>query len=258
MKTKPLVSVIVPTYNRPHFLPVVLNSLISQRYTNWEAIVVNDHGVDAKPVIDAMNDNRIKYVEHSVNKGLGAARNTGIQNSKGDYFCFIDDDDGAYSYHISHLLDHAQFAGAKVIYSNAVRIHQEKVEENKYKVIGMDIPYSVDFNRDLLMLQNISPVTPFMVAKDALLSVPPFDETVSVYEDWIMWIELSRKYDFLHIPEPTCFYTWRQDQSSMSSSRNGFTTELPAVYKRFEQYQTPEIVKYQDEILKARGVERIK
>ena len=252
----PLVSIIVPTYNRPDFLALNLKTLLKQTYTNIEIIVVNDAGEDVEYVISNINDDRITYVANDKNMGLGASRNVGIKNSNGEWLCFIDDDDGAYPFHVQTLVNYAQKSNAKAIYTDAVRLKQER-KANQYVITGQDYPYSVAFNKDLLLIQNISPVNCFMIHKSIFDDVGLFDEELKRYEDWDMWIRISQKYPMLHIAIPTCFYTWRDDESSMSSQRNSlFTDLLPVIYNRYKHLADNKFfVEYnQERTLKSRGL----
>lgn len=96
MYDKPLVSVIIPTFNREKVLPKTIDSVINQTYENWELLIVYDKSTDdtKKVVMDyAKKDNRIKYLLNNGNKGPGAARNFGINNCNGKYIAFLDSDD---------------------------------------------------------------------------------------------------------------------------------------------------------------------
>ena len=88
------VSVVIPTHNRPKLLKRAIISVLAQTYQDFEIVVVDD-GLEqrASKVIASFNDNRIKYIQHKKEKGGGAARNTGIKNSRGEYIAFLDDDD---------------------------------------------------------------------------------------------------------------------------------------------------------------------
>lgn len=90
-----LVSIIVPIYNVETYLPKCLDSLINQTYSNIEIICVNDGSPDnSSEILEkyAQNDKRIKIINQE-NKGLSGARNTGIENAKGEYILFVDSDD---------------------------------------------------------------------------------------------------------------------------------------------------------------------
>lgn len=92
---KPLVSVIIPTYNRSNIILETLNRVLEQTYTNIEIIVISDGSTDdTKNIIEKKNDNRVTFVELNQNTGLPAVvRNTGIELAKGKYIAFCDDDD---------------------------------------------------------------------------------------------------------------------------------------------------------------------
>jgi glycosyltransferase involved in cell wall biosynthesis len=89
----PLVSVIIPTYNRLDYIHTAIDSVLAQTYKNYEIIVVNDgSSVDIRKALEPYED-KIVCLSHQENRGLSAARNTGIKNSNGKYLAFLDDDD---------------------------------------------------------------------------------------------------------------------------------------------------------------------
>jgi glycosyltransferase involved in cell wall biosynthesis len=89
----PKVSVIVPTYNRAHFLAEAIQSVLDQTFQDFEVMVVDDGSTDnTKEVVDRFQDPRIKYI-YRRNRGLSAARNTGIKASIGEYIALLDSDD---------------------------------------------------------------------------------------------------------------------------------------------------------------------
>lgn len=91
---EPLISVIIPTYNRENVISIPLHSVLSQTYKNIEVLIVDDCSTDCtKTVIDCIDDPRIRYIHHSTNRGGAAARNTGIKAAKGEYIAFLDSDD---------------------------------------------------------------------------------------------------------------------------------------------------------------------
>ena len=95
MKTNPLVSVVIPVYNTADYLETCIETIIRQTYRNIEIILIDDGSIDnSAQFCDSylMLDSRIS-VFHGRNKGLSAARNLGIQLSKGEYICFVDSDD---------------------------------------------------------------------------------------------------------------------------------------------------------------------
>ncbi len=78
-----------PTYNRPEMLEHAIKSVISQSYKDFEVIVVNDAGANVSHIISAIGDPRVKCVKHEKNRGLAAARNTGINAARGEYIASL-------------------------------------------------------------------------------------------------------------------------------------------------------------------------
>jgi glycosyltransferase involved in cell wall biosynthesis len=103
----PLVSVIIPTYNGADFLGEAIQSVLEQTYANFELIVVNDASPDnTEEVVKMFDDNRLKYIAHKKNSGVGQARHTGLQASKGEIIFLLDQDD---YYHPDKLQSHVTF-----------------------------------------------------------------------------------------------------------------------------------------------------
>ena len=112
------ISIIVPVYNVEDYLKQCLDSLINQTYKNIEIIVVNDKTPDnSQKIVDAYKkkDSRIVSIIHDVNKGLGGARNTGIQNATGDYIAFLDSDDWLALNTFEKLVEEINKTGSDVI-----------------------------------------------------------------------------------------------------------------------------------------------
>lgn len=90
---KPLVSVIMPAYNASRFIKDSINSVINQTYSNWELLIINDGSTDnTGNIIKSFTDHRIRFFEKE-NGGVSTARNMGLSNMKGDFFCLLDADD---------------------------------------------------------------------------------------------------------------------------------------------------------------------
>lgn len=93
-KSQPLVSVIIPTYNRADLVVRALDSVTQQTYKNLEIIFIDDASTDnTEVVIKAIDDFRIRYIRHQTNEGGAKARNTGIEAATGEYIAFLDSDD---------------------------------------------------------------------------------------------------------------------------------------------------------------------
>ena len=92
----PFFSIIIPVYNREKLIVPAIECVIGQTFPSWELLIIDDASTDntANVIKKICNlDERIKYIKHPINKERGAARNTGIENAKGSYICFLDSDD---------------------------------------------------------------------------------------------------------------------------------------------------------------------
>ncbi len=233
----PMVSVIVPTYNRPDRLQVALSSIVAQTYQDFEIIVVNDGTIDVSDVIAPLNrDGRITTIWHDRNRGLAAARNTGLRGARGTYIAYLDDDDTYLPDHLETLVTALRNGEHKVAYTDAWRIHEVR-QGGEYVVTGRDVPYSHDFNCIDLLLCNYFPVLCVMHEKACLEQVGVFDESLFAHEDWDLWIRMATLYPFFHIKKTTAAFTWRRDGSSMTSSTGETyrrTTEI--IYRKYRPY----------------------
>src|SRR5690606_24934270 len=89
-----LVSIIMPAYNATTYIADAIESVLHQTHPHWELLIINDGSKDNTEEIikPFLSDSRIQYFKQE-NKGVSAARNVGLKNMKGDYFCFLDADD---------------------------------------------------------------------------------------------------------------------------------------------------------------------
>jgi glycosyltransferase involved in cell wall biosynthesis len=103
----PKVSVLIPAYNQAQFLGDAIQSVLDQTYSDFELIIVNDASTDnTNQVIEQFPDPRIRCITHEQNRGLSAARNTGIRAASGDLVALLDSDD---YYHPEKLRVHIDF-----------------------------------------------------------------------------------------------------------------------------------------------------
>lgn len=230
----PLVSVIVPTYNRPEMLVEAVRSILNQTYPHVEIIVVNDGGVEVEGVIHWLNrTGTITYVRHDRNRGLAAARNTGIRLARGKYLAYLDDDDLFYPEHVETLVTALENSPFRVAYTDACQATQV-LDRGRYVTVRREVNFSHDFNRDELLVSNRFPVLCVMHERACLEEVGFFDDTLSSHEDWDLWIRLALREDFLHLPKVTAEYSWRTDGSTMTSQTpEDFVRTLRLIYERY-------------------------
>ncbi len=202
----PKVSVVIPTYNRPTSLSSAIVSVLNQEFQDFEIIVVDDASKDdsAYKIVCGFNDNRLKYIRHEKNKGGGAARNTGIIASKGKYIALLDDDDEWLSKKLQVQVDSLDNSSPDVgvIYTGYI-----KIDSTNGKVIKRKIPTERGniFN-ELLIRNCVGTASLPLLRKECFDKVGLFDESLCSYQDWDMWIRISKVFHFEFIKEPLVKY----------------------------------------------------
>lgn len=135
------VSIIIPIYNVEKYIERCLMSALKQTYRNLEIILINDCTPDnsmeiAKEIIsksEYSKDLEVKFISHSVNKGIAATRNTGMRNVTGEYFFFLDSDDEITPDCIESMVKLAQkYEGVDIIQGDIVNINNNKIRKNNY------------------------------------------------------------------------------------------------------------------------------
>ena len=177
-----LVSVIIPTFNRYQVLKRAILSVVNQDYKNIEIVIVNDASVDATSnIVKSIGDPRIKYVIHEKNKGLAAARNTGIRNSRGEYITFLDDDDEWAKEKISlQLKVFRNNKTAGLVFTSGYSEYENDFIIEKNTASGFVYNPGVDNFFPLRIL--VSPPSSWMLSKQVVEEVGYFDE--SMYNNW--------------------------------------------------------------------------
>jgi glycosyltransferase involved in cell wall biosynthesis len=210
----PLVSVIVRTVNRPHYLRECLESIARQDYRNVEVVLVNDGGPGVEPIVREFS-RRLKFqlIELPSNMGRSATGNIGIDRANGEFLCFLDDDDIFYPFHLSTLVEAAWKPEDIVIYSDALMAKQIvcPFDSRVYMTTGLELVYSEDCSLEKLLEWNFIPILCGLVPRAALGEKIRFDVMLDVLEDWDFWIQLSAVVEFFHLPQITAEYRQRVD-----------------------------------------------
>ncbi len=128
---KPLITVIMPTFNQDRFIGRAMHSLVKQTISDWELIIVNDGCTDLTcHVIEKyLEDKRIKYLQHSINKGLGASINDALNIASGSLISYLPSDDLMYQDHLQSLVEKLQNdPEAELVYSSFIHHYNRKAE----------------------------------------------------------------------------------------------------------------------------------
>jgi glycosyltransferase involved in cell wall biosynthesis len=195
----PLVSVIVPTYERPKRLQRALRSALEQTYTNLEIIVVDDaSAISPDSAIAELDDARISLFVLDVNSGAAAARNKGIDKAHGDYLAFLDDDDRWEPTKLQKQVDLFQRSGPNV---GMVYCWMEFVDGNGAHV-GMRKPELRGHVFDqVLGTQRLSGCPTLIARASAVEQIGGFDESFRRGNDGDFIRRMCRDFEVDYVPE---------------------------------------------------------
>jgi glycosyltransferase involved in cell wall biosynthesis len=233
----PTVSVIVTTFCRPARLRESLLSILEQTFRDYEIIVVNDAGVDVEYVIAGLRSpQQIRYLRHSRNQGVAAARNTGMRLALGTYIAYLDDDDIFLPEHLERLVTFLQKSGAKAAYTDAYCAHVRR-ENGGFRILNRDIPFSFDWDNDTILVRNFVPVLCFMYERITSVAIGEFDESLTTHEDWDLWIRLSRICRPEHLKDVTCEFRVVEDGSTITSTLQAdFLRTMRIIHRKYRRY----------------------
>jgi len=237
--TKPIVSVIIPTYNQADLLQKALQSVINQTFQNWEAIVIDNYSEDnTKEIVESIRDGRINYVLFS-NKGIiAASRNHGIHLARADMIAFLDSDDLWYPSKLSTCLDYI-IQGADAV-CHRLWIRKDGIVQNTL----IPTPSYQNFYKTLLYKGNsVIATSAVMMKKKCFDRFGVFSEDPGMVtaEDYELWLRLSKsniKWGF--ISEVLGEYTVHSKNASINVKKQ-MLAEENVVIKYFKEIDSPQI-----------------
>ena len=227
-KKRELISIIIPFYNQDVYFDSCIESALSQTYTNTEIIIVND-GSD-KVFEDKLKKLQSKYPEKiklltQKNKGVGAARNLGIENSKGEYIAFLDSDD----YWLPNKLEHQM----TILKKNKINfIHNSYLivnDENRF--VGKFISNTLSY-KELIRSCDIGLST--VLVKSDLIKKHLFS-TISTKEDFVCWLSIVKEINSLYGDQKEVMI-YRDKKNSLSSGIKVKFINAFKVYYKYEKF----------------------
>jgi GT2 family glycosyltransferase len=211
----PLVSVIVPTYNRPELLGLTLESIERQTYAALEIVVVNDAGSDVADVVARFP--RARLIEQPVNRGPSPARNRGLAEARGEFVIFFDDDDEMFPDHIAALVDVLQRSGLDVAYGQMVNCFAKSAGAGRYVVDRLESHVALMDHADIQWAGSLA-TTALMFRRSLIDVLGPIDESLPSAEDYELWLRLATGREWARVPDVTSMYFIRNDGSNRSAN----------------------------------------
>jgi glycosyltransferase involved in cell wall biosynthesis len=222
-----LISIIIPTKNRPNLLSHSVNSVINQSYKNWELYIVNDSN---KKIIINQIDPRIHLVNNKFTSGANGARNTGINLSSGKYISFLDDDDTWKKDKLEKqfkLMEGSDailsYTGKRIVYKTRKGIK----EKSSYKKTFCSSNITLQFH-------NYIGTTSSIMIRSNIFDKHnvKFDEKIQILQDYDLYLQLCNLGKFIGISENLITYNIDNRFDHISLRKNIFFKSAYLIFNK--------------------------
>lgn len=188
----------MPLFNQEQYIARALNSVLSQTFTNFEVVIINDGSTDSSTsIVSEFTDHRIRLINQK-NQGVSSARNAGVKNAKFELIAFLDSDDEWFPSYLEHIfLLYRKYPGCSV-YATRYQISIGQKLIKKIKVNRLDKNFiegiienyfEICAHSDPLLWTSAT-----AAKKEALLDIGGFPDGCKSGEDLITWARLACKY----------------------------------------------------------------
>ena len=198
----PLVSVVIPTFNRGGIVGRAIESALRQTYPAIEVVLVDDASTDdtVSRIAPYLSD-KVRLIRRAANGGASAARNVGIAESAGAYVAFLDSDD-------EWLPEKVQLQ-VRLLEAAEPDIGMAHTGFGGYSLgrppVAVRPPYRGNLF-ELLQWRNKILTASVMIRRRVLADVGGFDEQLKTCEDWDLWLRIARRYRIEVLPQPLVRY----------------------------------------------------
>lgn len=229
----PVVSVTIPVYNGAAFIETAIRSALAQTYGDLEVVVVDDGSSDASgDIVRAIADPRVRYLRQA-NRGLAATRNVLVEESRGEFLAFLDQDDWWEPSRLARQLPLFTDPDVALVYADSY------VSDAAGQVLGRLSQRSV-FRRgrvfEPLLQSNFVPLSTVTIRRRAMIEVGPF-LPYKVAEEYDIFLKCAARYRFEFVDEPLA--TCRIHAGQFSLNYEAALSELVAIYGAWAQAPAP-------------------
>jgi glycosyltransferase involved in cell wall biosynthesis len=212
----PLVSIVMPTYNHAKYLPISVQSVLDQTFTNWELIIVDNFSKDnTLEVLSGFSDTRIKILQINNEGCIGKSRNVAINCAKSDWLAFLDSDDSWEPNKLEVILGH-QNEEIDFFYHNLRVVDADMHEVDSIQIRSRKLNSPI--LKDLIVNGNTIATSSVVVRKNIILNVGGMSEETDLIgiEDYNTWLRISvitEKFKLI----PICLGSYRMHGSNQST-----------------------------------------
>ena len=252
----PVFSIILPTYNRAGFLNRSIKSVLSQTFSDFELIVIDDASTDnTKEIVEGFQDKRIRYIRNEINLERSTSRNKGIDLAKGEYICFLDSDDAFRKEHLQAFYEFIQnnnnpkafiFTGFQRNYSNGETEELLRYPNKNENII------------EWLIQEQLPPPSTVCIHHE-ILAKHKFDKKFVINEDVDLWARIVLEYPFFLIEKITLDFFIHDNNTKFINKDPNY--EQLRVLKNFCKnpvFKNHISIKFKNERIKSLKAQRIK
>ncbi|RXG13770.1 glycosyltransferase involved in cell wall biosynthesis [Leeuwenhoekiella aestuarii] len=229
MHEQPLVSIIIPTYNRAHLIGETLDSVLAQTYTHWECIVVDDGSTDGTDEVLAeyvAKDSRFQYHHRPKDrpKGANACRNYGFELSQGEYIQWLDSDDIIKE---NKLEAQVNLIINQSFYTVLTCKWYRKYDFNGNQLVMKDLKIYRDYYNPIELLEDYGrystfyPLHCFLIPRSLIVNSSPWNEYLKINQDGLFFTNIFLNADkILFAPDTGAYYRMHlNEQTSIVNSK---------------------------------------
>ena len=217
-----MISVIIPLYNKEHFVKDTIESVLAQTYTDFELIIVNDGSTDnSVHIVSEFDDSRIIIVNQK-NAGVSAARNHGLQIARGEFISFLDADDTWRSGFLKAMFDLSQQYPHESVFGAA--------QENRPITT---LPQGVSVVKDFCSYFYCFCTGSLFIKKEVFESVGLFRQNIQIGEDFDMWLRIACHHNYVYLNEPFLIHP------IVTENNLSLIRDLSITYPFWEWYSYP-------------------
>ncbi|RSK28388.1 glycosyltransferase family 2 protein [Bacillus sp. HMF5848] len=221
-----MISVIIPTYNRPNELAELLQSLFLQTFKLFEVIIVNDCGSSISHIVALYPELNITLIDLPENKKHVHARNVGLSHAKYEYILLCDDDDLLLSDHIEVAWE--QLGTNDLIYTDVEIVNYESKNGTRYP--KKRIVFAYEYDKALMRTFSTFVSSGCLYKKDIHNKIGPFSEDMYNYWDWDFILTVSERFKVKRLPRASVLYEFSDggtnESKKLTSKRHSYLERL--------------------------------
>jgi glycosyltransferase involved in cell wall biosynthesis len=226
--SRPLFSVIIPTYNRAQKVVRAVDSVLAQTFTNFDVWVIDDGSTDDTAQALTSYEGRIHYCRQK-NAGASSARNRGVRSSTGEYLAFLDSDDRWAPDKLESMAAAIAAHPDSGLFYSACEVVNEAGD-----VLWVDRSRAVQGSAYLpLLMGNFLALSSAVVRRDCLERAGEFDPAVIPCEDWDVWLRIARWYPITLVPETLVTFEYASADKLTAHTRKWLDAHDKVIEKAF-------------------------